>query len=149
MRYIHWVDSPEDQSEASNGSEESLGLSILVSGGGTTIESELVDDDEVGNASNGVPSPLGSVGLVTEGSEETGEDHDQISNNGNEDAGTVEAGEESQIEKQEWRGHRPINISRPVDLAIGGLVCVWDVLVGLDLDNLVVADSVTASHSVV
>jgi hypothetical protein len=149
MRNVHWVDSPEDQSEASNGSEESLGLSILVGGGSTAVESELVDDDEVGNASNGVPSPLGSVGFVTEGSEETGEDHNEIGNNGHKDAGTIEAGEESQVEKQEWRGDGPVNISCPVDLTVSGLECVWDVLVGLNLDDLVVADSVTAGHGVV
>lgn len=145
---IHWVGGPEDQSEASNGGEESLGLSILVGSSGTAVESELVDDDEEGSAGNGIPSPFGSVS-TTEGSEETGEDHDQIGNDSNEEAGTIETGEETEIGEQEWRGHGPVDISCPVDLAVDGLVCVWDVLVGLGLDDLVVADAITAGHSVV
>ena len=145
---VHWVDSPEDQSETSNGSEESLGLAVLVGSCGTAVEGELVDNDQVGNAGNGVPSPLSSI-CVTEGSEETGEDHDHIGNNGHEDAGTVEAGKQGKIEEQEWCGHGPVDISSPVYLTVDGLICVWDMLVGLDLDNLVEADSITACHSIV
>lgn len=145
---VHWVDSPEDQSETSNGSEESLGLAVLVGSCGTAVEGELVDNDQVGNAGNGVPSPLSSI-CVTEGSEETGEDHDHIGHDGDEDASTVEAGKERQIEEQEWCGHGPVDISSPVNLAVDGLICVWDMLVGLDLDNLVEADSITACHSIV
>ena len=146
--YIHWVDSPEDQGKASNGSEESLGLAILVCSCGTAVEGKLVDNDQVGNAGNSVPSPFSSI-CVAEGSKETGEDHDHIGHNGDEDASTVEAGKERQIEEQEWCGHGPVDISSPVNLAVDGLICVWDMLVGLDLDNLVEADSITACHSIV
>ena len=50
MADVHWVDSPEDQGEATNGTEESLGLAVLVGDGCTAVDSQLVDDDEVCNA---------------------------------------------------------------------------------------------------
>ena len=70
----HWVDSPENQCEASDGTVESLGLAVLACNSSTTIEGKLVDNDEVGNASPGVPSPLLPI-IVTEGSKEAGQDH--------------------------------------------------------------------------
>lgn len=146
--HLHWVDGPENQGEACDGSEECLGLSVLVGSSRTAVEGELVDDDEVGEAGNRVPSPLGSI-CAAEGGKETSKDHDQVGHDGDEDAGTVEAGEQREIEQQERRGHGPIDISRPVDLTIGGLVCVWDVLVCLGLDDFVEADAVAAGHGVV
>lgn len=145
MGDIHRVDSPENQCEASNGSEERLGLSVLVGSSSTAVESELVDDDEVGKAGNGVPSPLLAIS-ATVGSKETSEDHDQVGHDGDEDAGTVETGEQGQVEEQKWRGHGPVDVSCPVDLTVGGLVCVWNVLVCLGLDSLVVVDTCTAGH---
>lgn len=89
---LHWVDGPENQGESGNGAEESGSLLVLVLNNTTTIEGKLVDDDQVGNASHGVPSPFGAL-LDSECSEETGQDHDHISDNGNEDVGTVQSSE--------------------------------------------------------
>ena len=96
---VHWVNSPEDQSKASDGGEESGGLLILVLNHATAVDTKLVDDHEVGNASHGIPAPLRRA-LDGESSEETGEDHDDVSDDSDEDIGTAETGNESQVEEQ-------------------------------------------------
>ena len=93
---LHWVNSPEDQSEPSNGGEEGGRLLIFVLHNTTAIDTELVDDDQVGEASHGIPAPLGAC-LDGESSEEAGQNHDDVSDDGDEDVGTAEASNESQI----------------------------------------------------
>lgn len=106
----------------------------------------MPDDDQVGNAGNGVPSPLlcGALGAVS--SEETGQDHDEVSNNGHEDLSTVQASEQAEIDKQEWCSNAPVDVTGPVDLTVDGLLCVWNVVMLLLDWNLVEVDTVTAGH---
>jgi len=112
----NWVESPKDQSEATNGSEELGGAAVLGHDSTATWDDELVDDDEVCNAGHGVVSPFLTIS-GTEGSEETEENHDEICNDGNEDGSSVQASEESEIQKQERGGQAPVNVSGPEDLA--------------------------------
>lgn len=143
---IHWVDSPEDQSEAGDSGIESLSLAVLVGGSSTTVHSELVDDDEVSNASPGVPSPLLAV-LGAIGSKETSKNHDKIGNNSNQDAGTVETCEETEIQKKKWCGKTPVNVSCIVNLTVDSCVGVWKTVLVL-MCNIagVEVNSVTSSH---
>lgn len=85
----------------------------------------MPDDDKVSDASNGVPSPLLCGGCAV-GSEQTGDDHDQISNNGHEHGATVHARQEHKIDEKKRGGDRPINVTSPVDLAVDIVVCWWD-----------------------
>jgi hypothetical protein len=55
---LHGVDGPDDEGEATNGSEEVADLATLGGGSVAAVEDELPDNDEVGNAGNGVPAPL-------------------------------------------------------------------------------------------
>ena len=110
------------------------------------MNSELVDDDKVGNASHGVISPLCAL-VGTEGSEQAGEDHDEISDNGHEDVGTTETSEESKIHEQKWGGDTPIDISSPVDLAVDIDGGVGYVLVGFGNGVVGVRDTITHGHS--
>ena len=143
---IHWVDGPEDESEAGNGGEESGSLLILALDDTTAVDTELVDNDEVGNAGNGVPSPLGTL-VNGEGGKEAGEDHDDVSHDGDEDVGTCETGQEGEIEEQEWGGDAPVDVAGPVDLTVDDLLDIGDVLLGVvGLDDLVLADAVTDGH---
>ena len=142
---LHWVDGPKDKRESGNSSEESAGLGVLGHDNVTAVNSELVNNDEVGNASHGVVTPFGSS-LLSEGSEETSEDHNDVSNNGNENVGTAEAAEEAEIQKQKWGGHTPVDVTGPVNLTVNGVECVGEMLLGvLDL-NFVDGDAVTNSH---
>ena len=94
---IHGIDGPKNQSEASDGGEEGGGLLVFVLNHATTVDPELINHDQVSNAGHGVPAPLRSR-LDGEGSEETGHNHDDVSNHGDEDVGTTETGQESQVE---------------------------------------------------
>lgn len=94
--YIHWVDGPKNQGEASNGAEECSSLGVLVLYHTTTVDCELVDYNQVGNASNGVPAPLGAA-LDSEGSEEASQDHDEISDDSNENVGSSQTSEQAEI----------------------------------------------------
>ena len=145
-RNLHWVDGPEDEGEATDGSEEVADLATLGSSSWATVEDELPDDNQVGNACNGVPSPLLWSALSTESSEETSQDHDQVGDDGDEDAATVHASEKSEIKEQEWGGDGPVDVTGIVDLAVDVLGGVWDVLVRLADLNVVVANTVASSH---
>ena len=101
---LHWVDSPDDQSEATDGSEEVGDLAALVGSSATSVDEELPDDDQVGNAGNGVPAPLLWSALSAESSEETSEDHDDVGDDGDEDVATVDTSKESQVKEQEGSG---------------------------------------------
>lgn len=113
--YSHWVDSPDDKSEASDGSEESTDLATLGLGFAATVNSEDPDDNEVGNASNGIPSPLLGSALVSKCSEKASQDHNDVCDEGNNDVTTAKSSKESKIEKQERSGHGPVNVTCPVD----------------------------------
>ena len=144
-RCIHWVDGPENQCETSNGGEESPGLLVLGQSRATTVYGKLVDNDQVGNATHGIVSPL-LTALVSESSKETSHDHDQISNDGDENVGTTQSGEEGKIEEQEWGRDTPVDVTSPVHLAVDVLSGVGSVLVGFLEDDVVEGDAVTGSH---
>ena len=106
---------------------------------------ELPDDNEVCNACNGVPSPLLRVLLGAKGGEQTGQDHDDIGNDGDQDVATVEASKESQVEQEERSGKTPVNVTGPVDLTVNILGGVGNVAVALNNSGVVVADTDTSS----
>ena len=143
---LHGVDSPDDEGEATNGSEEVANLATLGGGGVAAVEDELPDNNEVGNAGNGVPAPLLGGLLRAEGSEKAGEDHDDVGNNGDGDVGTGKASEQGQVEEKERSGDGPVNVAGPVDLAVNVVLSGRDVLVVLLLGGVVVANAVAAGH---
>lgn len=143
----NWVGGPENEGESGQSTEESLGLTILASSSTSAIDDDLVDNDEVGNASPGVPSPLLALGVAVS-SEETGQDHDDISDDGDQDVGTAETGQKAQVEEKKRCSDGPVNVSCPVDLASGDLLSVWkSVLVADGLSDLVEVDTITDGHS--
>lgn len=107
MLHSHWVRSPEKQGVSRNHGEEGLGLGILVRDGSAAVDGELVHDDQIGSTAYGVVAPLLAI-TVAEGGKETGEDHDDIGKDGNEHAGTVEAGKETKIGQKEGSSQRPL-----------------------------------------
>jgi hypothetical protein len=143
---LHGVDGPDDEGEATNGSEEVADLATLGGGSVAAVEDELPDNDEVGNAGNGVPAPLLGGLLRAERGEETSEDHDDVGNNGDQDVGTGKTSEQRKVEEEERGGDGPVDVASPVDLAVDVVLGVGDVLVVLNLGGLVVADTVAAGH---
>ena len=143
---LHRVDGPDDEGEATDGSEEVANLATLGSGSVAAVEDELPDNNEVGNAGNGVPAPLLSGLLRAERGEETSENHDDVRNDGNQDVGTGKTSEQSKVEEQERGGDGPVNVAGPVDLAVDIVLGGWNVLVVLLLGGVVVANTVAAGH---
>ena len=143
---LHRVDGPDDEGEATNGAEELGDLATLGLGEVAAVVDELPDDNEVGNAGNGVPAPLLGGLLRAEGSEKAGEDHDDVGNNGDGDVGTGKASEQGQVEEKERSGDGPVNVAGPVDLAVNVVLSGRDVLVVLLLGGVVVANAVAAGH---
>lgn len=82
----------------------------------------------------------------SESSEETGEDHDDISKKGDEDVGTTETSEEAKIKQQEWGSEGPVNVAGIVDLTVDVLDSIWDMLVLLDDLGVFIADTITSGH---
>jgi hypothetical protein len=143
---LHGIDGPEDQGETSNGTKESLGLAIFTSSGSTTIEGKLVDDDNVRNAGKCIPAPFLAIS-VTKSSKHASEDHDQISNDGNENVGTTKASEEAEIKEQEWGSNTPVDVTCIVYFTLDDFDGIWNMLaVLLSDDDLVNSDAVTSGH---
>ena len=140
----NWVDGPDDKSETTNGSEKVTDLATLGEGSTTSVKGEHPDDNEVGDAGNGVPAPLLRSTLAAKGGKETGKDHDDIGNKSEEDVTTAKTSEEAEIEKEERSGKGPVDISCPVNLTVDVLGRVWNVLVGLLDNDVVVADTVSS-----
>ena len=145
---LHWIDSPEDEGETANSGKEGGSLGVLRFGNCSAVDSELVDDNEIGDAGHCVPAPLGRF-LNSEGSKETGENHDKVSDNCHKNAGTAQSGKEAKIEEQEWGGDTPIDITSPVNLTVDGLDSVSNMLVGVLDENLVLANSISDCHRIV
>lgn len=143
---LHGVDSPDDEGEATNGSEEVANLATLGLSSVAAVEDELPDDNEVGNAGNRVPAPLLGGLLRAEGGEETSENHDDVGNNGNQDVGTGKTSEQRKVEEQERGGEGPVDVAGPVDLAVDVVLSGGNVLVVLLLLGVVPANSVAAGH---
>ena len=146
MRWnLHWVGSPEDEGESANGLEELAGLGIFGHGHRTSMDGKLVDDDEERETTHGVVCPFHTL-VRSKGSKHTGQDHDDIGHDGDENVGTTQAGEEAKIQEQKRGGDAPVDVSGPVNGTLDGLVGVGYMLVGFldhDLDG---ADAVTGCH---
>jgi hypothetical protein len=143
---LHRVGGPKDEGVGSDGKEERgdvLSLSLDCS---AAVDTKVPDDNEVGEAGNGVPSPLGRGTLRAESSEETSEDHDQVSDDGHGQVSTVHASEETKVEKQEGSGDGPVDVAGPEDLALNLVVGIRNVVVLLTDVNLVDGNTLADSH---
>lgn len=143
---LHGVDGPDDEGEATDGGEELSDLATLSLGEVAAVVDELPDDNKVGNAGNGVPAPLLGGLLRTEGGEETGEDHDDVGNESDQDVGTGKTSQQGKVEEKERGGDSPVNVAGPVDLAVDVVLGGRNVLVVLLLGGVVVANAVAAGH---
>jgi len=145
----NWVGSPDENRVKGNSSKEFANFVSLGLGCETSVDNELIDNNKEGNASHGVPAPLVSPG-TTVGSEQTSQDHDEISNNCNEDVCSVQSSKKRQVEKEERGGQAPVDVTGPIDLTIDVVVSVWDsMLMSLRLVGVVPVDAALGGHGVV
>jgi len=140
-----WVQGPDDEGEATNGSEQLGGTTVLGLDRTTTWHDELVDDDQEGGTGHGIVCPLLTLSSA-KGGEETKEDHEQVGSDDDNDVSTAHASEEGKIKEEERSGQGPVNVASPEDLAVDVLDGVGDVLVGLLDDDVGEGVSVTGGH---
>ena len=106
----------------------------------------MPDDDQISNTGNRVPAPLLRCALTAKGSKEASKNHDHVSHDGHDSAGTIDTGKQTQVEQKQRRGQAPINITGPVDLTINILVGVRHMLVRLAFDDVVMGDTHAGGH---
>lgn len=144
---LHGVGSPEDKGKQGKGAKQirdlvSLGLDRVAAG-----ESNVPDDEDVGNAGDGIPSPLLAALLSSVGSKEAGEDHDNVGADGHDGVCAVNASKQAQVKQEKWRGDSPVDVTSIVRLAADFVNCVGDLAVGiLDVDA-VKTDSMAVGHA--
>lgn len=143
---LHWIGSPKDQGVAGNGHKEGAELGALGGGISTSVESKVPNDDKIGNASNGVPSPLLRSSLGAECGKEAGQNHDHIGSNSHEDVGAGHTSQKTKVKEEERSGNCPVNITSPEDLAVNMLECIGDVVMLVANSNLVNRDTMAGSH---
>lgn len=119
-RILHRVDCPENQSEACNCSIEGLCLVVLGCYSGTTVPANLIDNCNVCNACNGVPSPFLAL-VMAVGSKAASNDHNEICNNCNKDVGSVQTCQKRKVEEEKWSSESPVNITCPIDFSIDNM----------------------------
>lgn len=146
MLDLHWVSGPENQSVASNGQEERSNLLAPGVGLSTAVDGQMPDDDQVGDAGDGVPAPLLRGALAAKGGKQASKDHDDISNDGHEDVSAIEAGKETEVEQKQRCGQSPVNIASPEDLTLDLGSGVRNVVVLVADNGLVDRHSVTGCH---
>lgn len=113
----------------------------------SAIDGELVDDNQVGSARHGVPSPLRAA-LGGKGSEEAGQDHDNVGNDGNENVSTGQPSEQAEIQEQERGRDAPVDVACPVYLAVDDSVIGEVLVIMVDLD-LILGDTSFNGHGIV
>ena len=148
MENLHGIDGPKDQGEACDGDEKCSGLLVLVLNNATSVDGKLVDDDKISNASHGIPSPFRAF-IDGDSSEETGQHHDDVSNDSDEDVGTTEPGKEGEVQQQEWGRQGPVNVTCPVDLTVNVGEGIREVLLGVLDGDHILRDTSLDSHAIV
>jgi hypothetical protein len=114
----------------------------------TARHNEDVDDKEVCDVSYSVLVP-GNALTLSEGSEEPGENHDDVCDDGDEDVSSAEAGQEGEIEEEKGSCERPVDVAGPEYLAEDVLGGVGDVLVGFLDDVVCEGGAFSGCHGVV
>ena len=147
LKRLHGVRGPENQSVGSNGHEEGTELGSLGGSIGSSVQGKVPDNEDIGNAANGVPAPLLGSTLLAKGSKETGQDHDEIGNDGHEDVSTRHASQQTKIKDQERCSQAPVNVTSPEDLAVNLLEGIRNVIMLLANGDLLDGDTVSGGHS--
>jgi hypothetical protein len=62
------------------------------------IYTQLIDDNQIGYARKSVPTPFLAI-MASKPGEEAGQDHDDIRDDGYQYAGSIEAGQQTQVQK--------------------------------------------------
>ncbi|KAL6406060.1 opsin-like protein [Ilyonectria robusta] len=106
----------------------------------------MPDDEQIGNAADGIPAPfLGRVNM-SKGREQPGQYHDYICHHCHEGMSSIDSGKKKQFEQKQRHGETPVDIACPEDLATYVVIRVGEVLVMIRVRSAVEARCVTRGH---
>lgn len=107
------VKEPESGEDDSRGKVGLGEVGTEASSGGTSGNEEHVPDDDEGSATESEESPL--VHGFNEGTDETGDDHNNVEEDEDEDLRKGETGSESEFEEEKRSGDGPVDVSSVPD----------------------------------
>jgi hypothetical protein len=110
------VQDPEKSGERTAQSEATTDILAENVGVTAALPDEDPDDVEESKAAEGEVTPL--VGATDEGTNETGNNHDFINKNDEEDSGPGKSGGQHQVEKKERGSDEPIDVADIEDLTV-------------------------------
>lgn len=119
---LHWVSRQDKGKEASDGRVEvghviALGLSL-----GPTVDCQMPNNNEVGEAGEDKHAPLLSGSRVSESGREAGHEHEDVGNDGHQEVCSVETAEHAKCKQEKWCCQDPVDKVGPEDLTGDGLV---------------------------
>lgn len=146
--YSHGIGCPQDEGKQSQRAKELRDLISTSLDGVGAVQGDVPNNEDVGNASNGVPAPLLGGLLAAIGGKEAGQDHDQVGDDGHDGVGAINACQEAEVGQQERGGNGPVDVSGEVDLTADVVVGVGNILVVVSLDlNAVQIGTMTGGHA--
>lgn len=144
---LHGVGGPEDEGEQGQGAKQLGDLVALGLDGVAAGQGDVPDDKDVGDARDGVPAPLLAALLGSVGGKQTGQDHDEIGADGHDGVGTVDAGEQAEVEQQERGGDGPVDVAGVVCLTADLVDGVGNLAVAVLHGGAVQVDAVAVGHA--
>jgi len=111
-----WVDEPKEDGPASTEEVGTVDFATDGSGVLATDDDDVVGDEEESSTAEDEVTPL--VARDDEGTNETGDDHDFVHEDGVEDGGPWETSSEQNVQQKKRSSDDPVNVSNIEDLTV-------------------------------
>lgn len=144
--HSHWVYRPDHKGVGSDAGVERADFGTLGRSIRPAIEGVVPDDDQVRNEGDCIPTPLLRCSVITKGSKQTSEGHDQIGDNGHQNVGSAESCDKTEVKQDQGGGQRPVNVSGPEDLTVHVCEGVRDVVVGMTNADVPEGNAMSRRH---
>lgn len=144
---LHRIRSPQNKREERKRAEEFGDLVALGLDRGATGKSNMPDDEDVGNAGDGIPPPLLAALLGSVGSKKAGHDHDDISTDCHDCVSAIDASKQAQVKQQQRGGNSPVDVTSIVRLTANFVRDVGDLAVAVGHVGAVKVDTLSVRHT--
>ncbi len=88
----------------------------------------MMQHNQVARTTNRQPDPPHLL-MTRKAAQKSGGQHDKIRRDSDDQVGARQAGDEGEIEQDEWSAEGPVDVAQPEDLAVEVVCYVGDVLV--------------------
>ena len=92
------------------------------------MEPRMMQHNQVAHTTNRQPNPPHLL-MARKTAQKSGGQHDEIRRDSDDQVRARQAGDEGEIEQDEWSGEGPVDVAQPEDLAVEVVCCVGDVCV--------------------